>query len=252
MQLIPIQEALAEIAKVMIDNMNNLRNCVVTLEKFTTLTPTNSITNEPQPPSNNNSSYIPKSAHIKLTLQYSHALANYMTIKGLEEKLELIKKDFMQKTTDVLEDCAELEAITKEHQIKTFLFHMHKITQAFILHEKNNNSKKRKNLQGDQAPRPPSPANEKGKNTPQPKKKQKEAQKATVTSNNGKDSILKYLKKKVRFHLNPKKRKGPSRRKEERAKKRKQEKETRWIVQQEYQCKNRSPRESETDMNHSQ
>ena len=111
------------------------------MEKFTTLTPTNSITNEPQPPSNNNSSYIPKSARIKLTLQYSHALANYMTIKGLEEKLELIKKDFMQKTTNVLKDCAELEAnITIEHQIKTFLFHMHNITQAFILYEKSRHS----------------------------------------------------------------------------------------------------------------
>jgi hypothetical protein len=50
MQLIPFQEAIAEFAKVMIDDMNNLWNRVVILEKFTTLTPTNSITNEPQPP----------------------------------------------------------------------------------------------------------------------------------------------------------------------------------------------------------
>jgi hypothetical protein len=71
--------------------------------------------------------------------QHSHALANNTTYKGLEEKLESIKKDFMHKTTDVFKDCTELEAkVTKENRIKTFLFHVHKITDAFIFYEKVN------------------------------------------------------------------------------------------------------------------
>jgi hypothetical protein len=59
-----------------------------------------------------------------------------MSIKRLEKELELIKKDLMKKTTNVFKDCAELKAkVAKENRIKTFLFHLHKITKAFILYE---------------------------------------------------------------------------------------------------------------------
>ena len=82
------------------------------------------------------------------------------------------------------------------------------VNEAFKAHaaSNNKNSKKRKNLQGDQAPHPSSPAKEKGKNTPQPKKKQKVAHQTTTdNNNNGTESILKTPKKKVRFQSNTKK-----------------------------------------------
>jgi len=66
-QLIPVKEALAEFAKAMIANTTSLNKRIATLEKFT---PTGTTTNEP-PPTNTISPYIPKSARIKLSLQYS-------------------------------------------------------------------------------------------------------------------------------------------------------------------------------------
>jgi hypothetical protein len=64
---------------------------------------------------------------------------------------------------------------------------------------------KTKNLQDDQASHPSLPAKEKGKNTPQLKKKQKVAQQITTNNNNRMESILKTPKKKVRFQSNTKK-----------------------------------------------
>jgi hypothetical protein len=116
----------------MLANTTKLNKRIATLEKFN---PTETSSTVPQP-SNNTPPYIPKSARIKLSLQYSTALANDMTIKELTEKLEVVKKDFMSKTTEILKDCAALEVKkAKELRIKAFLTNTHKITDALILYE---------------------------------------------------------------------------------------------------------------------
>jgi hypothetical protein len=78
-QLIPVKEALVDFAKTMLANTTHLNKRIATLEKFNSTETSSSM---PQL-SNDMSPYVPKSARIKLTLQYSTALANDTTLKDL-------------------------------------------------------------------------------------------------------------------------------------------------------------------------
>jgi hypothetical protein len=120
----------------MLANTTHLNKRIATLEKFNSTETSSSM---PQL-SNDMSPYVPKSARIKLTLQYSAALANDTTLKDLKEKLEEAKKDFMSKTTEILKDCATLEVKkAKELRINAFLSNIHKITDALIFFEQVHN-----------------------------------------------------------------------------------------------------------------
>jgi hypothetical protein len=137
-QPMPVKEALADFAKAMLTNTNHLNHRIMSLNKFSPTTMVETTTNEPQP-QNNLSSFIPRSARINIKLKYSNATANDTSIKGLEEKLEELNKNFTQEVTNIFKSCAELEVKNvKENRIKTFLSYTHKITQALILFEKIN------------------------------------------------------------------------------------------------------------------
>jgi hypothetical protein len=135
-QLLPVKEVLADFAKAMLDNTSNLNNRIKSLGESNATTSAETNANEPQPP-NNNPTFIPRSARIKLELNHSSTLANDTELKGLKERLELCKQSFTQEVTSIFKKCAEIEVKhSKEQRTKTFLVHTHKIAQAFIFFEK--------------------------------------------------------------------------------------------------------------------
>ena len=133
-QLMPVKEVLADFAKAMLDNTIALENRIKSFEKYSPRT-LEDTPNEPQEP--NEPSFIPRSARVKLELNYSKALANDTEINGLKRELELCKKDFTRKVTMIFKSCAELELNhCKLDRIKTFLAYTLKITEALIVFER--------------------------------------------------------------------------------------------------------------------
>jgi len=133
-QLMPVKEVLADFAKAMLDNTITLENRIKSLEKYSPST-LDDTPNEPQDP--NELSFIPRSARVKLELNYSKALANDTAINGLKRELEQCKKDFTRKVTMIFKSCAELELNhCKLDRIKTFLAFTLKITEALIVFER--------------------------------------------------------------------------------------------------------------------
>jgi hypothetical protein len=63
MQLSPVKEVIADLAKAMLDNTSNLNNRIKSLSKFNATTTSEPNANEPQPPINNHT-FIPRSARI--------------------------------------------------------------------------------------------------------------------------------------------------------------------------------------------
>jgi hypothetical protein len=131
---LPVKEVLADFAKAMLDNMITLENRIKSFKKYSPST-LEDTPNEPQDP--NELSFIPKSARVKLELNYCKALANDMEINGLKRELELCKKDFTRKVTMIFKSCAKLELNhCKLDRIKTFLAYTLKITEALIVFER--------------------------------------------------------------------------------------------------------------------
>ncbi len=135
-QLIPIQQVFTDFAIVMLNNMKTLQNRINTLAKFeqnTTVKP-----NATELTVDNNTTYIPKSALIKTSINVSNAcaLANDTKIKELRTELVGYKKDFGTKVATIFKQCAELEVKTeKAARIQTFLSYSSKLTQGFIIIE---------------------------------------------------------------------------------------------------------------------
>jgi len=118
--LLLVKEVLADFAKAMLDNTSNLNNRIKSLGKFNATTSAEPHANESQPP-NNNPTFIPRSARIKLKLNHSSTLANDTALKGLKERLELCKQNFTQEVTSIFKECAEIEVKHfKEQRTKNF------------------------------------------------------------------------------------------------------------------------------------
>ncbi len=118
----------------MLDNTINVEKHIKSFEKYSPATMENTL-NEPQDP--NEPSFIPKSARVKLELNYSKALANETEIIRLKRELEECKKDFTTKVTKVFQTCAEIELKHyKEERVKTFLAFTLKITEALLVFER--------------------------------------------------------------------------------------------------------------------
>jgi len=133
-QLMPVKEVLADFAKAMLDNTITLENRIKSFEKYSPRT-LEDTPNEPQEP--NEPSFIPRSARVKLELNYSKALANDTEIIRLKRELEECKKDFTTKVTKVFQTCAEIELKHyKEERVKTFLAFTLKITEALLVFER--------------------------------------------------------------------------------------------------------------------
>jgi hypothetical protein len=134
MQLMPVKEVLADFAKAMLDNTITLENRIKSFEKYSPRT-LEDTPNELQDP--NELFFIPRSARVKLELNYSKALANNTAINELKRELEECKKDFTRKVTMIFKSCAELELNhCKLDRIKTFLAFTLKITEALIVFER--------------------------------------------------------------------------------------------------------------------
>jgi hypothetical protein len=107
-QLIPIQEVITDFAKVMLDKMRALKSHNATLAKFRKPMPVTQTT-AAELPNPSSSSYIHKSARVKITLTYSKALANEAEVQDLQEELSQCKTKFGQQIASIFERVAKLE-----------------------------------------------------------------------------------------------------------------------------------------------
>jgi hypothetical protein len=123
----------------MLEKTRALKSRKTTLAKFSKTFPTNR-TSVNELLTSNSSTYIPKSARVKITLTYSKALACEAEIKDLQEELKQTTSDFGKKVAYIFEKSAKLE---QKHErilrIQTFLQYCHKLIQGFMLIEQHNN-----------------------------------------------------------------------------------------------------------------
>jgi hypothetical protein len=134
-QLIPIQEVITDFAKVMLDKTRALESRNATVAKFRKPMPTTQTTATELP--NPCSSYIPKSARVKITLTYSKALANETEVQDLQEELSQCKETFGRKIAYIFERIALLEERQeKTSRAQAFLTYCYKLIQGLVIIEK--------------------------------------------------------------------------------------------------------------------